>query len=71
MIHCQRFGQTNKVTNTRQEIIRSIRESPAILMKNHGVFTIGETPEAAVKAAGGYDSIYDVARTLAHLKQKK
>lgn len=34
-----------------KEIIRSIGTSPAILMKNHGVFTIGKTPEAAVKAA--------------------
>src|SRR4030042_2473581 len=34
-----------------KEIIRSIGTSPAILMKNHGVFPIGKTPEAAVKAA--------------------
>ncbi len=44
-----------------QEIVRSIGDSPAILMKNHGVFTIGATPEAAVKAAV---MVEDVARTL-------
>jgi L-ribulose-5-phosphate 4-epimerase len=43
-----------------QEIIRSIGSSPAILMKNHGVFTIGNTPQAAVKAAV---MLEDVART--------
>ena len=44
-----------------QEIIRSIGASPAILMKNHGVFTLGKTPEAAVKAAV---MVEDVARTV-------
>jgi L-ribulose-5-phosphate 4-epimerase len=34
-----------------REVIRSIGTSPAILMQNHGVFTIGKNPEAAVKAA--------------------
>ena len=34
-----------------QEIVRSIGESPAILMKNHGVFTIGKSVRASVKAA--------------------
>jgi len=44
-----------------QEIVRSIGSSSAILMKNHGVFTIGKTPEAAVKAAV---MVEDVARTV-------
>jgi L-ribulose-5-phosphate 4-epimerase len=44
-----------------QEIVRSIGKSPAILMKNHGVFTVGRTPEAAVKAAV---MVEDVARTV-------
>lgn len=44
-----------------QEIVRPIGASPAILMKNHGVFTIGKTPEAAVKAAV---IIKDAARTV-------
>jgi len=43
-----------------REIIRSIGESPAILMKNHGVFTIGTSPEAAVKTAV---MVEDAART--------
>ena len=42
-------------------IIRSIGDSPAILMKNHGVFTLGPTPTAAVKAAVMTE---DVARTV-------
>jgi len=49
-----------------QEIIRSIGASPAILMKNHGVFTIGKTPEAAVKAAV---MVEDVARTVFYAMQ--
>lgn len=44
-----------------QEIVRSIGPSPAILLKNHGVFTIGPTPMAAVKAAVMTE---DVARTV-------
>jgi L-ribulose-5-phosphate 4-epimerase len=44
-----------------QEIIRSIGYSPAILMKNHGVFTIGKTPKEAVKAAV---MVEDIARTV-------
>ncbi|TKK89608.1 L-ribulose-5-phosphate 4-epimerase [Herbidospora galbida] len=35
--------------------------SPAVLMQNHGVFTIGATPKAAVKAAVMCE---DVARTV-------
>ena len=49
-----------------QEIIRSIGSSPAILMKNHGVFTVGRTPEAAVKAAV---MVEDVARTVFYAMQ--
>ena len=33
------------------EIIRSIGRSPAILMKNHGVFTLGPTASKALQAA--------------------
>jgi len=32
-------------------VIDTIGDSPAVLLKNHGVFTIGKTAEAAVKAA--------------------
>ena len=35
--------------------------SPAVLMRNHGVFTIGATPRDAVKAAVMCE---DVARTV-------
>src|SRR5207342_2377618 len=43
-------------------IVETLRESrsPAVLMRNHGVFTIGATPRAAVKAAVMCE---DVART--------
>jgi len=43
------------------EIVRAIGDSPAILMKNHGVFTVGPTPTAATKAAV---MVEDVARTV-------
>ena len=52
------------------EVVRVLREgpnphSPAVLLQNHGVFTVGPTPLAAVKAAIMCE---DVARTvfLAH-----
>jgi len=44
-----------------REIVRSIGTSPAILMKNHGVFTIGPSPEAALKAA---IMLEDIAKTV-------
>lgn len=44
-----------------QEIIRSLGKSPAILIKHHGVFTIGPTPSAALKAAV---MLEDVAKTV-------
>lgn len=34
-----------------QVVVDSIGQSPAVLLKNHGVFTIGPTAQAAVKAA--------------------
>lgn len=34
-----------------QQIVKYIGNSPAILLRNHGVFTVGETPEKAVKTA--------------------
>ena len=33
------------------QVVESIGRSPAVLLKNHGVFTIGPTATAAVKAA--------------------
>lgn len=49
-----------------REIVRSIGDSPAILMKSHGVFTIGPSPMAAVKAAV---MVEDVARTVYYALQ--
>ncbi len=52
------------------EVVRVLREgpnphSPAVLLQNHGVFAVGPTPSAAIKAAVMCE---DVARTvfLAH-----
>ncbi len=42
-------------------VIESIGSSPAVLLKNHGVFTVGANAEAAVKAAV---MVEDVARTV-------
>lgn len=49
-----------------REVVRVLREgpnphSPAVIMQNHGVFTVGPTPLAAVKAAVMCE---DVARTV-------
>jgi L-ribulose-5-phosphate 4-epimerase len=44
-----------------QIVVETIGASPAVLLKNHGVFTIGPTGEAAVKAAV---MVEDVARTV-------
>jgi L-ribulose-5-phosphate 4-epimerase len=42
-------------------VVESIGSSPAVLLKNHGVFTIGKNAESAVKAAV---MVEDVARTV-------
>lgn len=42
-------------------VVETIGDSPAVLLKNHGVFTVGATAEAAVKAAVMTE---DVARTV-------
>ncbi len=44
-----------------QEVVRSIGTSKAILMQNHGVFTIGKDARAALKAAV---MVEDAARTM-------
>lgn len=49
-----------------REVVRSIGKSPAILLRNHGVFTVGRTPEAALKAAV---MVEDAARTLLYAMQ--
>jgi L-ribulose-5-phosphate 4-epimerase len=42
-------------------VVESIGNSPAIILKNHGVFTVGPSGKAAVKAA---IMVEDVARTI-------
>jgi len=42
-----------------REVVRMIGDCPAIIMRNHGAFTVGPTAEAAVKAAV---MLEDVAR---------
>src|SRR5512136_1568315 len=44
-----------------QVVVESLGDSPAVLLKNHGVFTVGQCAEAAVKAAV---MVEDVARTV-------
>jgi len=46
---------------TGKVVVGHIGAGPAILVKNHGVFTVGPTPEAAFKAAV---MVEDVARTV-------
>jgi L-ribulose-5-phosphate 4-epimerase len=42
-------------------VVNSIGRSPAVLLKNHGVFTVGASAKAALKAAV---MVEDVARTV-------
>jgi L-ribulose-5-phosphate 4-epimerase len=44
-----------------QQVVEHIGSSPAVLLKNHGVFTVGPNAKAAVKAA---IMVEDVARTV-------
>ena len=44
-----------------QAVVEHIGSSPAILLRSHGVFTIGPTPQAAFKAAV---MVEDVAKTV-------
>lgn len=44
-----------------KQVIEHIGDSKAVLLKQHGVFCVGETPRAAVKAAV---MVEDVARTV-------
>jgi L-ribulose-5-phosphate 4-epimerase len=64
-IPCGRFALIGGEEIGR-EVVRVLREgpnphSPAVIMQNHGVFTVGPTPLAAVKAAIMCE---DVARTV-------
>jgi L-ribulose-5-phosphate 4-epimerase len=49
-----------------RQVVDHIGDSPAVLLKNHGVFTVGPTPLAAVKAAV---MVEDAARTVWLAKQ--
>ncbi len=49
-----------------QEVVRSIGNSKAILMQNHGVFTIGKNARSALKSAV---YVEDAARTLFYAMQ--
>jgi len=49
-----------------KEVVASIGSSPAILMQNHGVFTIGPNPRSALKAAV---MVEDAARTVFYALQ--
>lgn len=44
-----------------QAVVEHIGSSPAIVLQNHGVFTVGPTPQAALKAAV---MVEDVAKTV-------
>jgi L-ribulose-5-phosphate 4-epimerase len=44
-----------------QVVVQAIGNSPAVLLKNHGVFTVGKNAQAAVKAA---IMVEDVARAV-------
>lgn len=44
-----------------QQVVEHIGTSPAVLLKNHGVFTVGPTATAAVKAAV---MVEDIARAV-------
>jgi L-ribulose-5-phosphate 4-epimerase len=49
-IPCGGFGLIGDESIGRL-VVDSIGDSPAVLLRNHGVFTVGRTAEAAVKAA--------------------
>jgi len=49
-IPCGGFGLIGD-ESIGQVVVDCIGDSPAVLLKNHGVFAVGETAEAAVKAA--------------------
>lgn len=44
-----------------RQVVEHIGRSPAVLLKNHGVFTVGKNAEAALKAAV---MVEDIARTM-------
>ena len=49
-----------------EEVVRLYKKSPAVLIRQHGVFTVGKTLNAAVKAA---IMVEDCAKTIWHAEQ--
>ena len=48
-------------------VVEAIGDSPAVLLKNHGVFTVGQTAEAAVKAAVMVEDVARLHRRYQHV----
>jgi L-ribulose-5-phosphate 4-epimerase len=65
-IPCTRYA-SNEGEDIGYAILESIGKGPAILLKNHGVFTFGKNPTEALKAAV---MVEDVAKTV-HLALMK
>ena len=65
-IPCARYAEIGSV-DIGKAVVETIGDSPAVLLRNHGVFTVGPTVEAAVKAAVMTE---DVAKTV-HLAMIK
>ena len=59
-IPCTRYAP-NTDNEIGQAILEKVNSSPAILLKNHGVFTFGKRPKDALKAA---IMVEDVAKTV-------
>ncbi len=59
-IPCGRFAMIGG-EDIGQAVLEAIGDSPAVLLKNHGVFTVGNTPEDALKAAV---MVEDAAQTV-------
>jgi L-ribulose-5-phosphate 4-epimerase len=65
-IPCTKYA-SNEGTNIGEAILESVGSSPAILLKNHGVFAFGKSPKDALKAA---IMIEDISKTV-HLALQK
>ena len=65
-IPCTEFV-SNEGDKIGKAILKSMNRSPAVLLKNHGVFTFGPDPKSALKAA---IMVEDVAKTV-HLALQK
>jgi len=59
-IPCAEYA-SNEADNIGRAVVRAMNRGPAVLLKNHGVFTFGPSPSAALKAAV---MVEDVAKTV-------